>query len=437
MGSSIRKEAKNFLAFYYLARFDKRIPTDKKKAAKRQGKRIYSMMKRAYEIPFYRERFDRCGLLPSDFRSAEDLTKFPILTRQELREWMDEEIAAAEAQGKDWNVYSTSGSSGVPLRFILTDREEACVTANWVRVTMFAGYHPFTQKMLSYQKKYTGKQTKASDSFIQKLGILRRRVVAEELYADGGLGELVEQINEYKPDLICFRKNLLIRIADYVQKNGMSLHKPALFFPISEMVDEVARRILLKTFGPGLVDAYGCEELASCAVKLPGAETFYTYMDTHVLNVVDARGKLAENGTIVGSTLYKRDFPFINYEIGDQAVACFVDGVQEIKSISGRSNDLVLHADGTQSASTGLRKVADGCLAISQFRYVQTSVNTLRVVLVMSSSSTMNTGEVEAYFLDGIHELFGEEFNISFEWLTVIPPDKNGKMRCFVRDIQE
>ena len=36
-----------------------------------------------------------------------------------------------------------------------------------------------------------------------------------------------------------------------------------------EMVDEMTRKLLLETYGPGLMDAYGCNETGSCAVRLP------------------------------------------------------------------------------------------------------------------------------------------------------------------------
>src|SRR6187401_1265105 len=37
-------------------------------------------------VPWYRARFDALGAHPNDFRSLEDLTKLPLLTRAEARD---------------------------------------------------------------------------------------------------------------------------------------------------------------------------------------------------------------------------------------------------------------------------------------------------------------------------------------------------------------
>jgi hypothetical protein len=52
----------------------------------------------------------------------------------------------------------------------------------------------------------------------------------------------------------------------------------------------MTRKLLLETYGPGLMDAYGCNETGSCAVRLPGKDLYYIYADTHVLNLIDENG---------------------------------------------------------------------------------------------------------------------------------------------------
>ena len=78
MSFVIEKKLKNVMTFYYLMKLDKKIPTDREFIRKRQGKKVHELMKCAYEVPFYRERFERCHLTPDDFHSAEDLAKFPV-----------------------------------------------------------------------------------------------------------------------------------------------------------------------------------------------------------------------------------------------------------------------------------------------------------------------------------------------------------------------
>lgn len=430
----IQKEFKNFMTLYYLMKLDKKVPTDNKAIKRRQNKKVHKTMKAAYKIPFYRQRFDENGLTPDDFHSAEDLAKFPILNRTELRLWMQKEMEEHPDKVKDWEIFSTSGSSGVPLKFMLTHREAACMNANWIRVTMFTGYKPFTEKMVTFLTTHSKVDPKKGDSFIQKLGILRRKIVPEHLYVGEGMKDLIELVNEYKPDMICFRKNVLVRMAVYARNHGMTIHQPKAYTPVSEMVDELTRKLLVETFGPNLFDAYGCNETGSCAVKLPGSDLFYVYNDTHVLNIVDDEGNLTDEGRLIGTTLYKKDFPIINYEIGDTATSEMHDGVRYIKTIKGRTNDLVKHANGTETSATELMKIPNGIVGVSQFRYIQESMDEISILLVKDPLNHEHTKEeIEAFFEKKVVDLYGyPEYKLNFQWMDEIPPDENGKMRCFI-----
>ena len=433
------RELKNLMTLWYLAKLDKKIPRDHQHIRERQGRKIYKLMKRAYEIPFYRERFEACGCTPEDFRSAEDLAKFPVMTRADLRKWMQEELKDYDESSGQLEIFKTSGSSGIPLRFCVSHREAACMNANWIRVTMFAGYHPLRGKMLSFLTTHSHVDPEKGDSFIQKLGFFRRKVVPEHLYVGEGMRDLIELINDYKPQMIAFRKNVLVRLAVYAKNHNMKIWQPKVYTPVSEMVDDITRRLLLESFGPGLFDAYGCNETGSIAVRLPESDDYYIYSDTHALNIIDDEGKLADDGNVIVTTLYKYDYPIINYEVGDRALSETREGVRYLKRIMGRTNDLVQHANGTESSATELMKIPNGITGISQFRYIQESIDEISILLVRDPGDNKRTNEeIEAFFSGKIEELYGyPEYKLNFCWMDEIPPDENGKMRCFICKVKK
>lgn len=436
--SFIKNEFRNVMTLYYLLKLDKKIPADNIKNKKRQDKRVHKTMKRAYKIPFYRQRFIDNGLTPDDFHCADDLVKFPILNRTELREWMNKELENNPEKSKNWKIFSTSGSTGVPLKFMMTQRETACYNANWIRVLMFAGYKPFTGKMLSFLTTHSKVDPKKGDSWIQKLGILRRRIVPEHLYVGEGMRDLIQLVNDYEPDLLCFRKNVLVRMALYAKKNDMKIFQPKIYTPVSEMVDEMTKRLLLETFGDGLFDAYGCNETGSCIIKVPGADKYYVCSDTHVLNLVDEDNNPVDNGRAILTTLYKRDFPMINYEVGDYMSAETIDGIKYVNSIIGRTNDLVKHANGAETSAAELYKIPNGITGISQFRYIQTAIDKIEILLVRDTmNEKYSKKEIEEFFEKKMEELYGyPEYKLEFKWMDVIPPDQNGKMRCFICNVE-
>ena len=119
-----------------------------KRILEKQNKGVHELMKAAYEIPFYRARFEQSGTTPDDYHCAEDLYKFPLLTKDQVRDWMDEEAAKDPEKYKYWHVSPTSGSTGRPLRVLISPKEYAYVTANWLRTMGYGGFNPFTGKTM-------------------------------------------------------------------------------------------------------------------------------------------------------------------------------------------------------------------------------------------------------------------------------------------------
>ena len=99
---------------------------------------------------------------------------------------------------------------------------------------------------------------------------------------------------------------------------------------------------------------------------------------------------------------------------------------------------MVKHENGEDTSVLELRKIPNGITGIAQFRYVQETYHDLRVELVRDPQDKTHTEEEIAEFFRGrLQELYGEEFRIKVVWLDVIPPDPNGKLRCFVCNVKD
>ena len=108
----IQKKLKNVYTVWYLLTLRRSFDGDPKKIKADQNRKIHKLMKRAYRIPVYREKFEQSGTTPDDYHCSEDLAKFPTLTKPELRLWMQTEWDEHPEIHDDTNILSTSGSSG-------------------------------------------------------------------------------------------------------------------------------------------------------------------------------------------------------------------------------------------------------------------------------------------------------------------------------------
>lgn len=432
------KKLKNVYTLYYLLTLHRHLSGDPEKIKKDQNKRIHKLMKRAYKIPFYRKKFEESNTTPDDYHCAEDMVKFPTMDKPELRLWMQQEWEQHPEKHDSLNVHSTSGSSGVPLKVLYTQREQGCSDANWIRVLRDAGYHPFRGKMYSFQTSHRDPSDKSRDSFIQALGVMRRKVVSEDYCFGDGIADTIRDINEYKPDMICFRRNCLVRIVAYAEKHNMPLWKPKLYCPISEMVDDVTRKLLKKTLGDGLIDAYGLSEMGSFVYQYPGNDFYYVANDIAVVNVYDDNNNLADDGRIIITSLYKKTYPIINYETRDLGKSYIKDGLRYMTKIEGRMNDLVLHEDGVESSALMLMRIANKTVGLSQFRFIEETYHDMLIQLAPDPNNTsMSREEIEKHFIDSVYDLYGDEFKVRIEWMDVLPPDTTGKQRCFVCNVKK
>ena len=282
---SLQKKLKNVYTVWYLLTLKRSFDGNPARIKADQNRKIHRLMKRAYRIPVYREKFEQSGTTPDDYHSAEDLVKFPTLTKPELRLWMQTEWDEHPEIHDDINILSTSGSSGTPLKMLYTQKEQACSDANWARALAAAGYKPLRGKMYSFSTSHKGPRKKDRDSIVQKFGLMRRKVVGEDHIVGDGIADLIKDINDYKPDLICLRRNVMVRMVAYAESHNMEIWKPQFYAPISEMVDGVTRKMLAKALGPGLIDAYGVSEMGSFIYEFPGVGYRYVANDIAVANV--------------------------------------------------------------------------------------------------------------------------------------------------------
>jgi phenylacetate-coenzyme A ligase PaaK-like adenylate-forming protein len=440
MSYATDKKMEKLIMLKDFAALEKKPPKrvkDLQRLKAKQDKAVHELMQRAYDIPFYRRRFEQTGTTPDDYNTAADLYKFPVLTKEELRDWMDEELAGNPEKYKDWHINPTSGSTGIPLKTLFSPAENAAIHANWLRVLVTAGYKPVLDKNM-HRPNSLHTATGGKKTLVQKLIDMRWHEMSDAIKDRVSSEQLVKDINEYKPDFLYTHKNILVRIANYAKTNNVELWKPRLYAPISEMLDAQSEVLLKEMFGPGLLNAYGMSEVGSVAVRLPGSDEFYINSDTHVCNIYDDEGKPADNGMAVVTPLIKSDLPIINYTTYDRMETYQRHGIRFVSKLLGRMNDVIRHKDGSVTEWGNLEVVVNYAsdLDIVQSRFIQESYDLIRIQMVQGADSKLSREEIERRFTETFSPVLNNEFQFEYEWLDEIPSDPNGKLRMIVSKVK-
>ena len=425
MFENLEKKLVNLLIFTDLAKMKKKIPEDFSGVKRIQDRRVRRLVRKAYRIPFYKERFDAAGVKPEDIRTSADLTRLPLLHKEELRAWMKEE--AKNPRYDNWYHDTTSGSSGEPLMILLSPREKAYMMANWFRVMMLAGYNPFLGKTMS--RKSAHSVSAGYDTALQRLGILRRGFLDQ--YAPEE--EMIRQVNEYKPDFLYMNKTELMRLCLYCRQHSSKIYQPRFFVPTGEKTDDIARRLFKEVLGPGIIDSYGTAETGACMVKIGESPEYVVHNDSFVVNIYDDNDRPADDGKIVVTPLYKTDLPLINYSIGDKATSVTRNGVRFITGVQGRMNDFFRYETGEVTTFFEIAPIIAHCTDILQIRFIQESYDMIRIQCVYNKEESERTkDEVAAQLTADLNRKFKHPFRIEYDWMDSIPPDENGKLRMIV-----
>ena len=437
MKNSIVK--KNIIWFVYKELFKRYLTlratyNNPQKWIKAQNREIKKFVKYIYNIPFYRARFDACGLTPNDIRRREDFKKLPPLTKQEYREWIQKETKD-KTKYKDWMYRQTTGSSGTPLDLYSLPTDRVVEIANLMRcaIIQHKGHNPIFGRVFSTMTPKPPAKRKFSLCYDGKMS----SIASPE--------DLVRGYNEARPDFYYGNKTAVLMIAQYALDNNIKLHKPKCVGSISELLDDNARNICDKAYGEGIVfDIYGCAEVGNFAVDNPSTPGKHTiWNDTHVVNIFNGTSikDNVESGELMITSLVHRGFPLVNYLVGDTIELTIEDNVPYITKILGRTNDEIKNIDGSTYKWMHINRILFGYMEIIQFRVIQKSYTDLVFILAAPGLSKERRLELQNEICQKSENIFGSDLSstgkkIHFDWVDQIPPDPNGKVRILISEVE-
>ena len=69
-------------------------------------------------------------------------------------------------------------------------------------------------------------------------------------------------------------------------------------------------------------------------------------------------------------------------------------------------------------------------------RFIEETYDLIHVQIVRDDQAKMSREELEHYLEENLNRIFKKPFEFEFEWMDSIPPDKNGKLRMIVCNVE-
>jgi len=303
--------------------------------------------------PFYRDR------LPSDLSSATAVeaawSSIPILTRAEAAA-ADETLLSNSIPPDTGGVYpeETSGSTGLPFRFLKSGLTGAAATAmtermfRWWRVD---GTKSLARISLDETGAWPPPDGKVSVGWHSSHG----SGLHHRLDAAAGTDVQLDWLRMRRPHYLATFSTNLHRLALRALDREMKLQFE-LVMSFGTRVDPAIRADCRRAFGAEIADSYGSQEVGHVATQCPDCGEYHLCAEASRIEILrDADDRPAppgESGRIVVTPLYNYAMPLIRYDIGDYAEAgaqnpkC-IRGLPTIRRILGRARNRFQFADGT------------------------------------------------------------------------------------------
>jgi phenylacetate-CoA ligase len=361
-----------------------------------------------HHVPYYRRVLSEAGIHARPVESLADFRRLPLLTR-ELYQTHFADLQArclpegTLAIGEGW----TSGTNGVPVKVLKTNRTDLCWHAFSLRDLEWCRLDPRGRLAAI---RLLAKSQKDLPQLLQGVLLPSWNRLLDPLLVSGTSAGMdirqdqrlqLEWLRRIDPDYLVSMPSNLEFLASLVQESGRRLPRLQRIQAVGETLAEGTRQRIEEGFGAVVTNLYSTTEAGYMATSCPQGHGFHVHAENVLVEVLDAQDRpcqAGETGRLVMTTLQNYLTPFLRYDILDDvtlaAAPCACGrGLPLLTRIDGRRHPLLYLPGGRRKAISGLyleiRKVG-GC---RQFQIVQRAVD--RVLLRVVPDGTWSTAHAQ------------------------------------------
>jgi phenylacetate-CoA ligase len=308
-----------------------------------QERRLRRLLRFAYaEVPLYRERWERAGVHPRDFRRLSDLRAFPIVHKDEVRDRFPEGALRRGTDLSRCRIQQTSGSSGQCMEIALSLR---CDDARNIYSQRIYGWHGFRWwRTAAYLFPYPL-------PFENNLGIYRNAWLDAREPAD----RVLDRLAQIRPVVLAATPSDVLDLLEGMTpgRDLRSLGLRALCLH-SEPLSPDERMHFEASFGCPVRTNYYCNEVWAIAAECEHGR-LHEFLDNVHVELVDDSDRPVPDGTpgdVIVTGLNNFVQPFVRYRLGDVATRRAERGcpcgrsLPVLERLEGRDDDVFLHPDG-------------------------------------------------------------------------------------------
>jgi phenylacetate-CoA ligase len=396
-----------------------------------QDERVRELIRYAYDhVPFHRDRLRERKLTPADIRRVDDLSKMPVLTKEEVRNNRDR-LLSTGARLADLQLRHTSGTTGKALELYVSRSAIAMQWAIWWRHRMRFGVAPGT-----WHANFTGKvvvpMAQSTPPYWRWNRPIHQALINMQQLTPSKIGPILRFLDEQSFELYTGYPSIVHALVMAANQAGLRLHNtPRVIATGAENVLENQRADITEFTGSVLTDQWGMTEACANASQCRD----FAYHEDFEFGVIERVEESQANGRKQGRLLCTGfttpEFPLIRYDVGDvgiwpaeQDCPC---GLQSpiLHGIVGRADDYVLTPEGTRIMRFDY--IFKHAPNVHECQVIQERIGEIKLCIVRRDgydAADENTLRAE------VRKWISPALIVHFDYVSGIPREANGKFRA-------
>jgi len=276
----------------------------------------------ARTVPFYREFFRKESIDPREIRTADDLSKLPLISKDLIRK-SGHLFISTSGLGRTAVPFRTSGSTGVPLT-IFHDRVSLLKNIAFGErerevIVQACG------RALGYKEAeiyYSGGIRRKAREFYRQNTFIPIRPNLLSLSLAAPFEKIVSDINGFCPDVIRSCGSYLETFFRLIAARNIRVHIPRMVIYGADTMSDSGRKFIEERFDIPVFSTYQAAESFKIGFFCLERKGFHLHEDLCHVKIVDQSGKEVRDGQpgeVVISNLVNYGMVILNYRLSDVA----------------------------------------------------------------------------------------------------------------------
>ncbi len=403
------------------------------KAAQYQDQQVQRLIQHAYDsVPYYQDLMKGLKLAPADIRSREDLSKLPILSKEDVRA-NTERLVSNKASRRKLIRRHTSGTTGKSLHFFSTPESIAFQWAVWWRHRKRFGIERGV-----WHVNFTGKlvvpAAQNAPPYWRWNRPMKQLLINMQHITPKKVDAIVAFFNERGFELFTGYPSIIHAFVMAAEEAGSKLESPPrVICTGAENILDFQRRDIVKYTHAILTDQYGLSEGCGNASQCPEF-VYHEDFEFGIIECVDPVrvDKNHVRGRIVCTGFSNWAFPFVRYDTGDVGIwtqngfLCPCGRQSAVLSaIEGRADDYVVTPEGNRIMRFDY--IFKEAINVKECQVVQEKLGEIILRIVVRPGYASRDEEA---IKKEIRRWISPRLNVSLDYVDEIERDRSGKFKA-------